>query len=127
MTIRLRTALAALALLAGSAAAGPKQQEAKRHIDKATKLHKDGKFADALVELDAAYKLDPKPDLLFAIGQIHSKLGQCTEATDYFQKFGKAIRIAEEDIDELGGRVGMRELVARWCECGRARVRKECG
>src|SRR5512135_3446295 len=102
MNIRLRYALASLALLAGSAVAGPKQ-EAKKHVDKATKLHKEGKFAEALVELQAAYKLEPKQtDLLFAIGQVHSKLGQCTEATEYFQKFGKAKHSKQVDavVDE---------------------------
>src|SRR5438132_6705531 len=90
----------ALFVLAASAPAlaGPKQ-EAKKHVDKATKLHKEGKFADALVELNAAYKLDPKPDLLFAIGQMHSKLGQCTEATESFQKFGKAKH--DKQVDQV--------------------------
>jgi tetratricopeptide (TPR) repeat protein len=98
MTHSLRIALA-LALVAGTAVAGPKQQQAKKHIDKATKLHKEGKFADALVELNAAYKLDPKPDLLFAIGQVHAKMGDCTDATEYFQKFGKAKH--DKQVDQV--------------------------
>ena len=73
--------------LASPAVAGPKQ-EAKKHVDKATKLHADGKYADALVELKAAYKLDPQPDLLYAIGQVYSKLGDCKEATSHFKQFG---------------------------------------
>jgi len=96
-----RYMLATLLLLAGTAVAG-KKQEAKKHIDKATAFHKDGKFAEALVELDAAYKLDPKPDLLFAIGQVHSKLGDCDKATEYFKKFGKAKKSKQIDkvVDE---------------------------
>jgi tetratricopeptide (TPR) repeat protein len=106
MTIRLRTLIATLALVAGTANAGPKQKEAKKHIDKATKLHADGKYDEALVELQAAYKLDPKPDLLFAIGQVHAKLGQCNEATENFKKFAKAKKkkeieaVVEEAIKE---------------------------
>jgi hypothetical protein len=99
MTIRLRYLLATLALVAGTAAAGPKQQQAKKHIEKATQLHGEGKFDEALVELNAAYKLDPKPDLLFAIGQVHSKMGHCTEAAEYFHKFAKAKK--KKDIDNV--------------------------
>jgi uncharacterized membrane protein YidH (DUF202 family) len=79
-----------VAFATATAFAGPKQkQEAKKHVDRATKLHKDGKFDDALVELQAAYKLDPQVDLLYAIGQVYSKLGRCDEATTAFRDFAK--------------------------------------
>src|SRR5436309_378321 len=81
--------LLALTLVSVNALAGPKHKEAKRHVDRATKLHKEGKFEDALVELNAAYKLDPQVDLLFAIGQMHSKLGQCDDAATAFKGFAK--------------------------------------
>jgi tetratricopeptide (TPR) repeat protein len=82
------TSVAIVACSAGLAVAGPKQQkEAKAHTEKATQLHSEGKYAEALVELQAAYKLDPKADLLYAIGQVYSKLGNCPEATTYFKKF----------------------------------------
>jgi tetratricopeptide (TPR) repeat protein len=81
--------LLAISLVSATAFAGPKQ-EAKKHIDKAMKAHADGKFDVALTELRAAYKLDPQPDLLYAMGQVYSKLGHCTDATDSFEKFRKA-------------------------------------
>ena len=86
---RVVLAVFAFALALGaSAQAGPKQkQEAKRHIDRATKAHKEGKFDVALVELKAAYKLDPQVELVYAIGQVYAKLGQCGEATTYFKEF----------------------------------------
>jgi tetratricopeptide (TPR) repeat protein len=68
------------------AVAGPKEQ-AKAHIAKATAAHKDGKFAVALDELQAAYKLDPKPDLLFAIAQVYVKLDNCADAIPFYEKF----------------------------------------
>ncbi len=52
-----------------------------------TKAHAAGDFNKALVELEAAYALDPQPDLLYAIGQVESKLGNCPEATSYFERF----------------------------------------
>ena len=79
----------AVSLLSATAFAG-KKQEAKKHVDKAMKAHAEGKFDVALTELRAAYKLDPEPDLLYAMGQVYSKLGRCTDATDSFEKFRTA-------------------------------------
>lgn len=80
-------ALGAL-LVASTALAAPKpKEEAKRRIDRAAALHKQGKFDDALAELEAAYKLDPQVDLLFSIGQVYAKLGRCDEAHAKFEEF----------------------------------------
>ena len=85
--------LAIAALLVGSSALVSRTVEAtprntaKMHVDKAMKAHKAGKFDVALQELQAAYALDPKPDLLFAIGQVLVKLDRCTEAITYYEKF----------------------------------------
>lgn len=78
--------LLALSLVSVTAFAGHKQ-DAKKHVDKAMKAHAEGKFDVALTELRAAYKLDPQPDLLYAMGQVYSKLGRCTDATESFEKF----------------------------------------
>ncbi|HEX2687455.1 MAG TPA: hypothetical protein VHN14_12600 [Kofleriaceae bacterium] len=83
---RLVCLLAILVLAPATAFAG-KKDEAKAHIAKATKAHKDGHFEDALVELEAAYALDPQPDLLFAVGQVEAKLGNCSVAITYFKRF----------------------------------------
>ncbi|HEX5063220.1 MAG TPA: hypothetical protein VFV99_27780 [Kofleriaceae bacterium] len=78
-------ALIALPLVAF---AGPKEKkEAQQHIEKATSLHKAGKYAEALTELQAAYALDAQPDLLYAIGQIYVKLDKCDEAISFYEKF----------------------------------------
>lgn len=75
-----------LVAFAQDASAGPKET-AKKHLEKATKAHGDGKFAIALKELKKAYKLDPQPDLLYAIGQVYAKLGDCKEAKAHYTKF----------------------------------------
>lgn len=82
-------ALLALPLVA---LAGPKQKhkqksEAQAHIEKATQAHEAGDFETALVELQAAYALDPQPDLLYAMGQVHVKLGECQQAIDSYEQF----------------------------------------
>jgi len=73
--------------IAPATALADKKREAKAHVAKATKAHKNGHFEEARVELEAAYALDPKPDLLYAIGQVYAKLGECGEATTYFKRF----------------------------------------
>lgn len=68
--------------------AGPKQKkQAQKHIEAATEAHGQGKYDLALTELQAAYALDAQPDLLYAIGQVHVKLGQCEEAIGSYEKF----------------------------------------
>jgi tetratricopeptide (TPR) repeat protein len=79
-------ALAAVLAALGTAGADPKQ-EARVHIDRATKAHKAGQLEKALAELQAAYALDPQPQLLYAIGQIYTKLGRCSEASDSYLRF----------------------------------------
>ena len=87
MTIHARLALIVTLIVVPSFAhAGPKQQ-AKGHVAKATKAHQAGKFDVALVELQAAYKLDPEPELLFAIAQVYVKLGNCPLAIPFYEKF----------------------------------------
>jgi tetratricopeptide (TPR) repeat protein len=78
--------VAALAIAPATAFAGRKD-DAKAHVAKATRAHTDGRFDDARVELEAAYALDPRPDLLYALGQVHAKLGNCVEAKRYFKRF----------------------------------------
>src|SRR5262249_747385 len=78
--------LLALASASPRAFADPKA-DAKQHIDKATAAHSAGHYNDALKELTLAYALDPNPELLFAIGQVHMKIGDCTAATTFYERF----------------------------------------
>jgi len=61
--------------------------QAGPHIEKATLAHKEGRFADALVELQAAYAIDPRPELLYAIGQVQVKLGRCGDAISSYELY----------------------------------------
>lgn len=69
------------------AASADSRSEARDHIAKATELHKQNKFAEALAELQTAYALDPQPQLLFAMGQLHVALGQCQDAIPFYERF----------------------------------------
>ena len=79
-----------IAALCATATAGPSakdKKEAKKHIKAATDAHQQQKFDVALTELQAAYALDPQPDLLYAIGQVQVKLGNCPEAIMSYEQF----------------------------------------
>jgi len=80
-------ALAALLVTVPLVASGGPKQDARARIARATKAHEAGKFDVALVELEAAYKLDPQPELLFAIAQVYVKLDKCGEAITYYERF----------------------------------------
>lgn len=74
-------------VLAPAAARADPGDEAKAHVAKATQAHKDRRYDDARVELEAAYALTPKPELLYALGQVNAKLGRCAEAAAYYHRF----------------------------------------
>jgi tetratricopeptide (TPR) repeat protein len=82
--------IAALSAVPLTASAGPSAKEkkaAKKHIKAATEAHQKEQFDVALTELQAAYALDPQPDLLYAIGQVQVKLGNCPEAIMSYEQF----------------------------------------
>lgn len=92
--MKLLTKIALITVVAaGSAHAGPKQQ-AKAHVAAATRAHQQGNYDLALTELQAAYKLDPKPELLFAMGQVEAKLSRCQDAIDHYEKFTATVKDA---------------------------------
>jgi tetratricopeptide (TPR) repeat protein len=87
VTIMSKRLLVVAALALPHAASADPKAEAKQHVDKAMKLHGEGKLAETLDELKTAYALDPQPELLYAMGQIHVGLGQCTQAITYYERF----------------------------------------
>lgn len=62
-------------------------REAKEHFQLASAAHKAGRFRDALKELMLAYALEPRPELLYAIAQVHVKLGECPQAISFYERF----------------------------------------
>lgn len=81
-----RISLLLVLVLAARADADPKA-EAKQHIKKAMAFHGEGKLAESLDELTLAYALDPQPDVLYAIGQVHIQLGDCMQAISFYERF----------------------------------------
>ena len=83
---RLLTWLIVALVAAPAAARADNAEEARAHVARATRAHKEGRYDEARVELEAAYALAPRSDLLYALGQIHAKLGHCRDAEAYFRK-----------------------------------------
>ena len=96
-------ALTSIALaVPGSVRADPRA-EAASHVERARTLHADGQLAEAQIALKTAYALDPQPELLFAMGQIHVQLGECAQAITFYERFlatrpGRGEAIAAEAI-----------------------------
>jgi tetratricopeptide (TPR) repeat protein len=78
--------LLVLAAAAGTARADARA-EARLRMERAAELHRNGKFADALNELTVAYALDPRPEMLYGIGQLHVALGNCAQAILFYERF----------------------------------------
>lgn len=86
MKLLVRT-VAALSLLAPVSAFGDPKQASQAHIAKAMEAHGQNNFELALAELEMAYKLDPVPDLLYAIAQVQVQLDRCGDAIGNYERY----------------------------------------
>ena len=57
------------------------------HLAKVRAFYDKGDFVHARDELLAAYQLDARPELLFALGQVELNLGHFAKAIDYYERF----------------------------------------
>lgn len=87
LTVRLPVLAAILALCSPRRATADPKSDAQTHIDNAKTLFGSNKPAEALEELRIAYSLDPRPSLLYAIGQAYARLGQCADAKTFYGRF----------------------------------------
>lgn len=66
----------------------PEQKvQAKEHYQNATKAEKDGRFDDALVELQAAFDVTKDPKLFFQLGRVHELANHLDEAVIAYRRF----------------------------------------
>jgi tetratricopeptide (TPR) repeat protein len=81
---RIATALVIAGLAAATAARADPVDD---HVARGRRLYDQGDFVHARDELLAAYQLQPRPELLFALGQVELNLGRFAQAIDYYQRF----------------------------------------
>lgn len=80
------------------------QPAAQAKLDIGLQHYKAGEYESAIVQLEAAYEIDPDPGLLFTWAQAERLAGKCGEAVPRYRKFiaskpsDEAIALAENGI-----------------------------
>jgi tetratricopeptide (TPR) repeat protein len=73
------------------------EADAKKHFDKAREHYANGRYREAIEQLETALRIDPKgADLLYNLGVIHEKLQEVDPAIDYYRRYVLMIDDAEE-------------------------------
>jgi tetratricopeptide (TPR) repeat protein len=83
-----RLVVSALVLaLTSNAALAEMNAEARAKLGAGNQHFEAKRFSEALVEYQAAYRIDPDPDILFAIAQAERFLGKCHLALPRFREY----------------------------------------
>jgi tetratricopeptide (TPR) repeat protein len=70
----------------------PNQIKAEAHYKRARELYQLGRYREAIAQLEAALKLDPKgAELLYNLGLVHEKLGDAEEAIEAYRRYLKVL------------------------------------
>ena len=121
--------IVALIALTASVSADPDPDaadRAKAHFKQAKAYEAAGQFARAADEFNAAYELDPRPEMLFNIGQAFRLAGAKREALDYFNRYideqpdGAGAAEARQHIATLTKEIGEADLKAHVPATGNA-------
>jgi hypothetical protein len=83
----MRALILAIVLFPSLAFAQSMKPEAKAHFDKGLQHYANREYEAAIVELDAAYALDPRPEILFANAQAERLSGDCASAVVLYRRF----------------------------------------
>lgn len=62
-------------------------ERAETHFRVAQEYYEAERFEDALSEFEEAYRLSPRPALLYNIGLAHERLGHWAQARDTYERF----------------------------------------
>jgi hypothetical protein len=102
--------VAALAILAAGAPASADRRSSLKYEEafrRGTQLFKDGRWADARIEFQAAYAIDPRPVLLFNIASTYRREKDRVNARVYYKWFidkagtSKLVDVARQSIAEI--------------------------
>jgi tetratricopeptide (TPR) repeat protein len=96
----MKHAVLLLALLHAALARADDHGGAKAHIDRGSSLYQQGRYDEAFAELSAGYQLDPRPELLYSLGQTERKRGHCKEAIEYYERY-LATRLPRERMSAV--------------------------
>ena len=83
----MKLALAALVVVVGHGPAAADPVDVDNRIARARSLVEQGELTAARDELKAAFAIEARPELLFALGQVELNLGHYPEAIAYYEQF----------------------------------------
>lgn len=99
----LRLLLTLALVLAVDTAWAKTPTEFEQHEAEATRLYKEGKFDESIVELQAAHRINPLSWLLINIGRCHLKANRPNEAQDAYNQALRGKVDASEQKEILAG------------------------
>jgi hypothetical protein len=114
----LAATLAGLVALPGLARADARS-EARKHFERAMELIDEGQMAQAVVELQRCYSIQPHHTVLYNLGQAYVTMGKPVEAVTSLERYlaegGSAIsadrrREVEQEIIRQKGRIAVLEI-----------------
>ena len=78
-----------IALAPREASAAPPRMKplARRHLERGMGHYNQKDYDKALVELKKGQNIDPRPEFLYALGQVYRAKGNCAEALKYYEAF----------------------------------------
>lgn len=85
--------------------AAPINPDAKAHLDKGSRHYEVQEYAEAIAEFKEAYKIDPRPEFLYALAQALRSSGDCRAAIRSYESFlrslppEKSAAVARENIE----------------------------
>ena len=85
---------------------------ARQHFMAGQSYYTQGKYQKAIDEFEEAYRLDPRPLLLFNIAQAYEKIGKLEETVDYLKRYLEAEPDAEERTSLLNKIANLEERIA---------------
>jgi tetratricopeptide (TPR) repeat protein len=115
--VRRRCSAAAVVLAGLAAASAARADTVDDHLARVRELFDKHDFAGARVELLAAYKLEQRPELLFALGQVELNTGNFAQAIDYYERFiatkpsADQVALAQQAIGAARARLSERPAV----------------
>lgn len=72
---------------ASGALAQDDRASARAHFERGVELFDEGRYVQALAEFEEAYRVSPRPAVLYNIAQLHAELGRSVEAADTYERF----------------------------------------
>jgi hypothetical protein len=109
------TAAALALLLAAPSRAADDVAEARAHFDQGSKLYRAGKYRDAIVEFEAAYRIKPHGAIHYNVAQCREKLEQWPEALQGYQDY---LREVADARDRAAVRATMNRIERRLAAAG---------